>query len=98
MAIETCDNKDNKEKKWSDMKKVTIWINFVSEKEIRKFRQILWKGRDQEERMGIKKRDKGSDYMRGETKGITGGFGDKRKNYSIIFKEKNNSFIFNVKK
>lgn len=38
--------------------------------------------------MGIKERDKGSDYMRGETKGITGGFGDKRKNYSIIFKEK----------
>lgn len=38
--------------------------------------------------MGIKKRDKGSDYMREETKGITGGFGDKRKNYSIIFKEK----------
>lgn len=36
----------------------------------------------------MRKRDKGSDYMRGEAKGITGGFGDKRKNYSITFKGK----------
>lgn len=70
------------------MKKVTVWINFVSEIEIRKFRRILWKGRYQEERMGMRKRDKGSDYMRGEAKRITGGFGDKRKNYSITFKGK----------
>lgn len=38
--------------------------------------------------MGKRKRDKGSDYMTGEAKGITGGFGDKRKKLFYHFQRK----------
>lgn len=53
----------------------------VSEIEIRKSRQQYERGGAGEKRMGMRRRDRGSDYISTNNDGIPGRFGDKKKFY-----------------